>query len=1387
MPSVDMADHTVDLNINRAPRNILIVDDTAENLRLLAKVLAARRYEVRMAPSGALALMSVQQRLPDLILLDIRMPKMNGYEVCQRLKADERTRDIPIIFLSALQEGNDKAKAFEIGGADYITKPLQQEEVIARVQYQLRLLDLQQQMLQQQQQLEAQNQRLQQEIHYRTCIESELYQEKTLLRSLIDAIPDLIFFKNRQGQYLLWNQAFEAFTGLAPDAIHQHTDADLFSPRAAEWIQNHDQQVFTTGKSLRHEEWATYPDQHRQLLDTYKIPVRGSEGDPLGLLGVCRDITDRKRVEHYLNRTTSRLSTLIGSLQAGILVEDENRQIVLANQRFCDIFRIELSPEDLLGQDCHQLAEQSAGIFAHPEQATQRIQQLLVQQQPVTREELELADGRTLERDYIPIVSGTTFQGYLWQYQDITSRKAGEQALVKTSQTLTQFSQNLKQIHRLNIKHFSNFADLFEDYLTTGCQILNFSGGAVGSLQGNDYVIEAIQSHLKEFYPNYRCNVESTLCQRAMQTRQTVAYDHLGYLLEMQDHPVYQAFGWESFMSTPIFVEDRIYGSLCFFSETPREQGFVNHEYEIIELLAQSIGKFIRSHEMEQQQQQAEAALRESETRFRQLAEHIENVFWTFEPSRQRFTYVSPAFEQIWGRPCSSILETPDLWQETMHPHDAKRIVAKQIAGQSYDEEYRILRPDGSHRWIRDRAFPIYKETGQVRRLVGLAEDITDLKNQEQALRLIFEGTAAKTGQEFCRSLVRLLAEVLQVRYAKVGQTIGRHRMRYLAFWHHDDFEEHPDYETTGTPSEQVEQGKSVFHRDEVQACYPQDVFLRRRRVISYFGVPLINSGNQVIGYLAVMDDRPMEPSQTRELILKIFAARAGAELERQTYENELQQAREIADAANRTKSEFLANISHELRTPLNTILGFSQLILREGTLDSSSQNYLSIVNRSGEHLLTLINDVLELSKIEAGKVVLNPQPTDLRGLLHNLEEMFSLRAKHKDISLIINLAPEVPPFIEIDESKLRQVLINLLGNAVKFTQQGHVKLEVNVISNQANDADTETSTATRLSQGLPIVMAFKVKDTGPGIHPDELPTLFHPFVQTKTGYRSQEGTGLGLPISQRFVQLMGGMIRVQSDPDQGSTFAFEIEVRPISGDQVTVPAQQVHQAVDRLAPDQPEYRMLVVEDHRENRQLLVKILESAGFTVFTAEDGMAAIEQASRHQPHLIWMDIRMPRMDGYSATQRIKAAGLKPSPVVIALTASAFEDERARVIAASCDGFLRKPFKADQIFQKIADFLPVRYLYQTDRQPRAKTVAPRRSVANHETQLLAELMTTSCLWQQTLYHAALRGSDEHILQLIQDLNPAQKTLASTLATWAQNFNFKSILDLLNHNESHP
>lgn len=1213
-------------------------------------------------------------------------------------------------------------------------------------------------------------------------LKAELRQEQNLLRTLVDTIPDLIFFKNPKGQYLLWNQAFQDFSGYDADRILRSTDADLFSPAAARWIQIHDQQVLTTRSPLRHEERATFPDQTQRSLDTYKVPVTDERGELAGLIGVCRDITNRKAAEEHLNRTTSRLSTLIRNLHAGILVEDEHRQIVLSNQFFCDLFSIDLEPFDLLGVNGAEFAAQSSRIFAHPNEILEQHDALLSARQPAIAEEVLLADGRVLERDYIPIVAGDRFRGHLWQYRDITQRKANEQALLKASQVLKRFSNNLKQLHRLSIQPFSSFAALCKDYLNTGCEVLNFEGGLLSSVCHEKFTIQAVENGLKQLSTGLIYNLNETFCATSIRTRKTVTQKHFGASSIAHNHQLYQASRIESYISTPVFIEGEVYGSLCFFSQQIRQEGFHNHEREIIELMAQSIGKFISSHQIEQQRLNAESALRESEARFRQLAEHIDNVFWILTPTEHRFLYVSPAFEKVWGCPCDVFLQTPQAWYDAIHHcHDAERIAAMQAEGVEYDEEYQIIRPDGTLRWIRDRAFAIYDDSDKPYRLVGIAEDITNLKRQEQALRLIFEGTAAKTGGQFFRSLVRYLAEVLQVKYALITQVISSEEklVKFLAFWQKDQFGENYELVLQNTPCEQVLKGAAIFHTDQLQSLYPQFQPFADWQVCSYFGVPLLNTNEEVIGHLAVMDDRPMLSEQPRELILKIFAARAGAELERQTYENELQRAWKAADAANVAKSKFLANISHELRTPLNSILGFTQLTLNSTDIDAKSREYLEIVHCSGDHLLSLINGVLELSKIESGKFSLATNPFDLRLLLQNLQQMFSLRAKSKGLDLLFDCAPNVPRYIQTDESKLRQVLINLLNNAVKFTRQGHVSLCVKMSEEGILTASTQQASSN--SQPALTNILFTVTDTGSGIAPQELDSLFEPFTQTLSGHNSSEGTGLGLCISQRFVELMGGQIQVETALNQGATFTFSIKALSVAETFFTDDWDAECSYIKGLAPGQPDYRILVVEDQLFNRLLLERILKSVGFNVQSVDNGITAVERAKSWRPHLIWMDIQLPGINGYEATRQIKAAQLSPTPSIIGLTAKTFEEERHRALASGCDDFIRKPFKAMQLFQIMGRHLSIEYVYDTERSPSSGlSPASHLPPAIIHSELVGELQVMPQTWLQSLRQAAIRGSDEQVVRLVADLPDQQSPLATALIYCAQNFQFNSILDIL-------
>ncbi|MGB3292646.1 MAG: ATP-binding protein [Phormidesmis sp.] len=515
-------------------------------------------------------------------------------------------------------------------------------------------------------------------------------------------------------------------------------------------------------------------------------------------------------------------------------------------------------------------------------------------------------------------------------------------------------------------------------------------------------------------------------------------------------------------------------------------------------------------------------------------------------------------------------------------------------------------------------------------------------------------------------------------------------------------------------------------------------------------------------------------------------------------YSHQLEKTAAAANSANRAKSEFLANMSHELRTPLNAILGFTQLMQRArigaaaltDNRRSPQTEYLSIISRSGEHLLNLINDVLSMAKIEAGRTTFDPVGFDLRYLLLTLEEMLRMKAKSKALQLSFHIDERVPQFIKTDEIKLRQVLVNLIGNAIKFTDSGSVTLSVsteiapesvpdltpNIAEPSAPHGSNETFSKEASTSSHRIF--FQIKDTGRGVAADELAHLFDPFYQASKTRKNQQGTGLGLAISQRFVGLMEGQITVQSVPEKGSTFSFSIQTLP--ADPSELPTQPIGEVVG-IASGQPVYRILVVEDILFARKLLVDLLSLTGFQVQSVENGEAAIAIYKTWHPHFIWMDMRMPVMDGYEATRQIRAIehdSQQDSVKIVALTASAFEEEQKAMFASGCDDFVHKPFRTHVIFEKMAEHLGVQYLYRNDLD---SAIAPTQQPDTLTAQQLQpeDLAVMPPEWIAQLHQAALEVDAERLYQLIDQIPPKHHQLAEILSTFTQNFCFDELIAL--------
>ena len=1783
--------------------NILVVDDTPANLNLLTSMLSEQGYKVRLAPNGKLALRSVQSTPPEVILLDILMPEMDGYQVCQQLKADPETCNIPVIFLSALHEVTDKVKAFEVGGVDYITKPFQLEEVLSRVENQLKICRLQQQLIEQ-------NTRLQQEICDREQAEAALRQNATKLRHHNRVLTELASHQAlHQGDLSV---ALEEITRVTADNLEVERVSvwlfnpartliqclDLFEPSPNQHSAGIELAVTDYPayfQALRTEQLIVADDAHTapqtyEFSESYLTPLGISSmldapirlgGETVGVLciehiGTARSWTaedqnfarsvadlvslaleaqERQRTQEELSNRHRLNRSILTSAPVGICLTDEDGCFVEVNPAYCQLYGF--TPEELINQPftLHfphlRLSEKSRLIEEYREfirvgsyeqgEFTVLRQDGLELVVYIKRSCFERQDGkrfvvttildiseqkRAEEKLRVALKSAAESQASLaraqriahigsWEYNILTGKILWSEELFRIFgyepsrdaaypvPTEPSYNQLIKRVHPDDRSLWQETAarmiaeggscELKFRIVQPNGKIRQVEGRGESVFNGTGQVIRVLGTVLditERYQAELALQTSEQKYRNLVETAQDMIWSvdvHLTYTFVNQ--AAKQIYGYEpeemlGSLFTDFVPSQQRSKELAVFQELMTTGSIFQYETTHLTKDGKRINLMFNAMAQRDEQGnvvgitgttsdityrvQAGRALRQSEERFALAVAGANDGIWDWDLQKGEI-YFSPRWKSLLGYAENELANTYATWEQTIHPEDLDGVTSAlntYLEGRSsnYKVEYRARCKDGTYRWMLVRGSALRDEGGKPYRLSGSTTDITERKQQEDALRLIVEGTASSTGMEFFRSCVRYLAQVLQVRYAIVTEFTdeGKSRVRSLAFWKGAEFSPNIEYDLAGTPCAKVLGGMRCHYPQGVQRLFPEDLDLVELGVESYWGIPLMTSAGQVLGHLAVLDLQPLVYDPGKEMILQIFAARTGAELERQqtelalrltnerlqyllnyspaviysfkasgdyrttfvsknvsavvgykarefledanfwqrkvhpediqrvlnrleplleqgfnsqeyrfrdkegTYrwfydqlrvvrdeagnpiefvgywvdisdrkqaerelkasqekfagildiaedaiisvdENQrielfnqgaerifgysaseiigqsidillplnkqerhqqhirnfatseakarrmanrsssvfgcrkdgsqfpaeasisklqlpegalftvmlkdisdrqrqqanLEQALEAAEVANRAKSEFLANMSHELRTPLNAILGFTQVMSRDISVSKQQQEHLEIISRSGEHLLELINDILEMSKIEAGRSTFNQTSFDLYHLLEGLEEMLGLKAQAKGLQLHLEYTSELPQYVQTDEGKLRQVLINLLGNAIKFTEEGGVTLRVSVGRRgdwgtrgrggaetrrwgDKGDKGNKERRELQLNPPFPIpqeqrtnnqqptTIIFEIEDTGHGIAPSELEAIFEPFTQNTTVHKANEGTGLGLPISRKFVELMGGELTVNSVLEQGTVFRFDIPItlaQAIDNQIVETPRRVIG-----LVPNQRLCRILIVEDKWTNRLLLFRLLTTVGFSVREATNGEEAVALWESWEPHLILMDMRMPVMNGYEATKKIKSHVKGQATVIIALTASVFEEHRAAILSAGCDDFIRKPFREKFLLEKIAEYLGVQYIYE--QQEEVKKI--KKNNTNSDLTLnSSNLSVMPPEWLCQLHLAAEACNDEEIVALIEQIPEQHYAVKSALTNLVANFRVDLIYDL--------
>jgi PAS domain S-box-containing protein len=720
------------------------------------------------------------------------------------------------------------------------------------------------------------------------------------------------------------------------------------------------------------------------------------------------------------------------------------------------------------------------------------------------------------------------------------------------------------------------------------------------------------------------------------------------------------------------------------------------------------------------------------------------------------FLRLNPAAERILGYTREELMARKFL--DFVHPDDLDRTreavntLASQQKIASFENRYRCK--DGTYRWLQWSSAP----AGRL--IYAAARDVTEQKRAEEALRqrtryietVLEQAPIGFAVHAIDDGVARFVSARFEEIYGVQRGALDSHYTFFDKVWPN-----HPDLR------EEIRQRvvADMASGDARRMCWeniPVPLRSGETRYITAMNIPVLDQNLMVSTVQDVTEKVRAEEGlrKYREHLEDMVRERTG----------QLVVAKEQAEAANRAKSAFLANMSHELRTPLTSILGIVQLLERDPEFPKKHGNFLGILGGAGKQLFELIDDVLEWSKIEADQATVTSTPFDLHDFLGDLCAALRSRAEKKGLSLILERDPALPKFIRTDAPKLRQILINFLSNAIKFTEKGRVTLRAK--RKEGVEAPPGAEAASRIR------LEFEVEDTGIGISPEDQERIFESFVQVSPSRKPSGGVGLGLAISRKMADLLGGEITLRSEVGEGSVFGVNIEVQ--KAEEADIPGRAVVRKVSGLAPGQPSYRLLVVDDHLESRLLFRQLLEPVGFQVLEAASGQEAIDFCRKAAPHLIWMDIRMPEMDGYEAAGRIREAeGARRTPI-IAFTAGVMENKDLSPLAGVFDDWVYKPFREEEIFAKLENHLGVRFVSQAAALPGGKADDREDRAALTP----ADLANLPADWLEEFSRMLKSGRSKQLLTLIDRIPPEQAKARRALGELVRIHQFEKLFALI-------